>query len=217
MQTTRPTLRWRLAQWLEFRWWQAYLRSRTPEKYLAEKREYWQRFLQQIQWPVVPGQRVLDAGCGPAGIFVLLRDRQRVTALDPLLNNYEQLQIFARKDYPEVAFDATPLEGYRTDRAFDSIYCLNAINHVSNWPASLDALTAAARPGTRLVISSDVHRHAYLLPLFRALPGDALHPQQHPAVDYRGALTIRGWMIEREVVLRSELIFEYRAWVATLS
>ena len=100
---------------------------------------------------------------------------------------------------------------------FDIIYCFNAINHVADWEASLDALTRLAQPGTRLVLTSDVHRHAWLLPIFRALPGDALHPQQHLAHHYRDALTRRGWRMEREVELRKERIFSYRAWVCTSS
>ena len=137
--------------------------------------------------------RVLDAGCGPAGIFILLHDRQQVTALDPLLPRYERLPIFSQSDYPDVQFRQQSLENTSLAGAFDTIYCFNAINHVADWAASLDTLTRLSRPGTVLVLTSDVHRYAWLLPLFRALPGDALHPQQHLAHHYSDALTHRGW------------------------
>ncbi|MBB4078136.1 2-polyprenyl-6-hydroxyphenyl methylase/3-demethylubiquinone-9 3-methyltransferase [Lewinella aquimaris] len=207
--------RWRVAQSLEHRWWRRYLHGQSPRAYLTAKNEYWRKLLAQLDWPVEDGLRVLDAGCGPAGIFMHLHDRQRVTAVDPLLSRYESLDIFARNRYPDVDFRELPLEQLVPAAPFDAIYCINAINHVSDWAGSLDALTAAARPGTRLLLTSDVHRHDWLQPVFRMLPGDLLHPQQHAATDYRTALTSRGWTIGREEVLRTERIFVYRAWVCT--
>ena len=208
--------RWRLAQFLEYRWWRRYLRGRAPQDYLRDKRAYWQRVLTELEWPVQTGARALDAGCGPAGVFILLHDRQRVTAMDPLLQRYERLPIFSRQHYPAVRFLPYALE-YRAELdPFDVIYCFNAINHVRDWEYCLDRLTALARPGTRMVISSDVHRHGWLLPVFRALPGDALHPQQHRAAEYITALRARRWIVEREVLLRRAAIFDYRAWVCVL-
>ncbi|CAH1000212.1 hypothetical protein LEM8419_01360 [Neolewinella maritima] len=209
------TLRWRTAQYLELRWWRWYLRGRSPATYLVDKQAYWQRLLDQLQFTIDPDAQVLDAGCGPAGVFTLLHDRQRVTALDPLLPRYVTLPIFSFEAYPTVTFLPEPLEEARLHETFSTIYCFNAINHVSDWSQSLDTLTRLARPGTRLILSSDVHRHDWLLPIFRALPGDALHPQQHLAADYRNALSRRGWRIDREQELRRERIFSYRAWVCT--
>lgn len=216
--TSSPTtFRWRFAQYLERRWWRNYLRGKSSEEYLRDKQAYWARTLDQLDWEPVPGRRVLDAGCGPAGVFIYLADKERVTALDPLLERYEtDLSIFRRADYPTVDFLAQQLETtFDETGTFEAIYCFNAINHVDNWGRALDALTAHARPGTRLLLTSDVHRHRWLLPIFRALPGDALHPQQHGPEAYREALKNRGWQLEWEQVLRTEAIFNYTAWVAT--
>ena len=148
--------------------------------------------------------------------LIALHGRQRVTAIDPLLDRYEGLTVFSRSAYPGVTFLPIMLESAAKAGPFRQLYCFNAINHVRDWAAGLDALTAMAEPGTELLLSSDVHRHAWLLPLFRALPGDALHPQQHGATDYRRALQDRGWRIDRERVLRRETIFHYYAWKCTL-
>lgn len=214
----KTTIRWRVAQFLERRWWQRYLRNKSSADYLTEKRAYWERTLDQLDWEPVPGRRVLDAGCGPAGVFILLHNIEAVTALDPLLESYEaDLPIFARANYPSVSFLAQPLEEkLAVAGPFEAIYCFNAINHVADWELALDVLTANAGPGTRMVLTSDVHRHAWLLPVFRMLPGDALHPQQHDATAYRRALERRGWRIEWEEVLRQEAIFAYTAWVAVM-
>ncbi|MCP9235361.1 class I SAM-dependent methyltransferase [Lewinella sp. JB7] len=213
MQDRWISWRWQVAQFLEHRWWRRYLRKQSPAAYLAAKDAYWQRLLAQLEWTIVPGHTALDAGCGPAGIFLHLRDRQQVTALDPLLHRYASLAIFSRDRYPEVRFVQSPLENLGSDGLYDDIYCINAINHVRDWAGSMDVLTSVARPGTRMLLISDVHRHRWLQPVFRLLPGDALHPQQHRAEDYRRALTGRGWRIDREVLLRRETIFDYRAWV----
>ena len=210
------TLRWRVAQFLERRWWRNYLRGKSPETYLADKKAYWARTLAKLDWTPKTGRRVLDAGCGPAGVFILLHEQEKVTALDPLLGRYEEdLPIFSRADYPGVTFREQPLEDPLAAAPFAAIYCFNAINHVADWGRSLDNLTACARPGTRLLLTSDVHRHGLLLPIFRALPGDALHPQQHGPEAYREALESRGWRIDRTEVLREEAIFAYTAWCAT--
>lgn len=195
-------------------WWKRYLRKKAPDEYLRNKQAYWGRTLEQLEWDTQPQRRVLDAGCGPAGIFIHLHATEDVTALDPLLDRYEaDLAVFYREDYPAVTFLTQPLEQAITVAPFQAIYCFNAINHVANWEAALDALTAAAAPGCRMILTSDVHRHRWLLPIFRLLPGDALHPQQHLAAAYREALVRRGWTIEREEIMRQEAIFNYVGWV----
>ncbi len=210
-------LRWKIAQYVEGKWWRNYLKAKPPAQYLAEKSAYWQRTLLELGWQPVPDRNVLDAGCGPAGIFIHLHHTERFTALDPLLDNYERnLPIFSRRSYPAVTFRQQRLEDAPfTEKPFDAIYCLNAINHVADWWLAFDRLTAYARPGTRMILSSDVHRHDWLLPFFRALPGDILHPQQHDAAAYRHALVKNGWAIDNEITLRRETIFDYVAWIVT--
>lgn len=212
------SFRWRVAQFLELHWWRRYLRSKTAATYLSEKQAYWQRVLTEIGHERSPGKNALDAGCGPAGIFILLHETEKITALDPLLDHYqENLEVFTPEQYPGVNFISAPLETAVLDQApFDTIYCFNAINHVSDWEASFDQLSSWAAPGTQLIISSDVHRRSWLLPIFRALPGDALHPQQHSQAAYRDALTKRGWKITGEHLLRQEWIFDYRCWKAVM-
>ena len=211
----RPlTLRWRLAQWLERRWWRHYLHRRPVSGYREQKQQYWQRVLATVGWQPRPGARVLDAGCGPAGIFMILSD-SRVLAVDPLIRAYAQdLPHFRPADYPWTDFRPGRIEAGFPEGPFAEIYCLNAINHVADWSAALDALTAAARPGTRLLLASDVHRYRFLCRLFRLLPGDALHPQQHRSEDYRRALRQRGWRIERETCLKRGRVFDYVGWKA---
>ncbi|MEL6143401.1 MAG: class I SAM-dependent methyltransferase, partial [Bacteroidota bacterium] len=125
-------LRWRIAQYLEVRWWRYYLRKSSPAEYLNNKTAYWERLLNEIGYYPTPGANVLDAGCGPAGVFIYLHHLQSVTAVDPLLSQYASyLPVFNIREYPSVNFVITPLETANLPLApFDTIYCFNAINHI---------------------------------------------------------------------------------------
>ena len=216
VEILRRNWRWRLAQFLEIRWWQRYLRNKPTEQYLADKRTYWKRVLQQLDYMPQPAEEALEVGCGPAGVFILLHDQQSFTAVDPLLKEYrERLSHFQPADYPTVEFQAQPLEKCELAAAsFQVIYCFNAINHVSDWQGCLQLITEAAAPGATLLLSSDVHRRSWLRSIFRLLPGDLLHPHQHLAGEYVDALEKLGWDINREALLKPGRIFNYVGWVA---
>lgn len=205
----KPTFRWRLAQWLEIRWWRNYLRKQEVPVYAQQKKAYWERVLAALQLSLPPRQQILDAGCGPAGIFMILPDHQ-LDALDPLLDQYaEQLPHFQPGDYPWVQFHTASLESYSVDKDYDYTFCLNAINHVANWEQGLDKLNEFTSASGTLVLGIDVHRHRWLKFIFRYLPGDLLHPHQHDREDYLTALQSRGWQLEREYTWSQGYIFDY--------
>jgi len=207
-------LRWKIAQAAEIRWWRQYLRGQAPEDYLERKAAYWQRVLRAAGLRLRPGERVLDAGCGPAGIFIALPEQQ-VDALDPLLPRYQaELPLFRPEQYPWVRFLAQPLEQFRPPAVYDTVFCLNAINHVAALGPALDALAACLAQGGQLVLSVDAHRHELLKRLFQWLPGDILHPHQHSLPEYQAMLQSRGLKLERAVQLKPGRIFDYWLMVA---
>jgi 2-polyprenyl-6-hydroxyphenyl methylase/3-demethylubiquinone-9 3-methyltransferase len=210
-------MRWKLAQWAELRWWQNYLAKKNPDEYLRWKRRYWREFLAQFP-DLVLQSPFLDAGCGPAGIFMVLAEEgQGGWALDPLLLRYEAElpDVFQAKGYPQLRFEAQALEEVDLPEGyFANIFCLNAINHVRDLEACLARLWAALAPGGYLLLSTDVHRRPWLKAIFQVLPGDVLHPQQHSQSDYEA------WfrkLPQAEVVasrlLKSAWIFDYRVWL----
>ena len=204
-----------MAQAAEIRWWRLYLRSRVKEDYLTRKRHYWARVLDAAGVRIEPGMEVLDAGCGPAGIFIHL-ESCRVTALDPLLDAYQAgLPHFHPADYPWARFVNRQLEAYEPESPFGLVCCLNAINHVADLPRCLDVLTRSLRPEGKMLLGVDVHRYGLLKTLFRILPGDILHPQQHDLQDYRAMLEARGLQVERCVRLKKGRIFHYQVLVAS--
>ena len=206
--------RWQLAQFFEIRWWRRYLRNKDHGVYTAWKKAYWRDFLAKTGLEVPLNARVLDAGCGPAGIFMMF-NKQQVDALDPLLGLYErQLPHFRRSDYPNVRFFESRLEAFETKTIYDLVFCVNAINHVADLDLCLDRLVALVAPGGKIVMSVDAHNYPCLKRLFRFFPADILHPHQYGLKEYEALLVERGCKIERVLSLKKELIFTYYLLVA---
>ncbi len=209
------SLRWRVAQFFEMQWWKRYLAGKEKPHYLAWKKNYWRTFLGTSAIEVTHDARVLDAGCGPAGIFTIL-DTQTVDALDPLLEKYQAvLPHFNPADYPKVRFISQALEDYSPEQPYDIVFCLNAINHVADLPRCLDRLVALTRPNGILAVSIDAHNYKWIKRLFQIIPGDILHPHQYDLPAYQEMLVVRGCTIKRTVLLKKEGIFSYYLLVAT--
>ncbi|KAA3634840.1 MAG: class I SAM-dependent methyltransferase [Bacteroidetes bacterium] len=206
-------LRWKIAQAAELRWWKNYLRRQPVDDYLTAKKEYWLRVMQQLGVFPEAGETILDAGSGPAGIFIVF-DHQKVVAVDPLLDRYtDQLSHFNPEIYPNVNFISETLENFTAEKKFNYVFCLNAINHVADINLSLDNLFSLLAPGGKLIISSDAHRHNWLKPIFKLIPGDILHPHQYDLKEYRDMLLERGGKIQKEICLKKGKIFDYWIWV----
>ena len=209
------TIKWRLAQKLERLWWKRYLKDRSVEDYLNWKKKYWRSFLKEIDWGYVisKSDRLLDAGCGPAGIFTIFEDYD-ITALDPLLEQYNQdLAHFNFTDYPSVSFKALPFERFQNTALFDVVFCLNAINHFRDFKGSISRLKQLVSPGGYLVLSIDVHNYSLLKYIFRMLPGDALHPQQHSSEDYLNLLKDKSFVVSKHHVKDRGFVFNYEVLV----
>lgn len=195
------------------------MRGKDPAAYRAWKEEYWRTFLTKIelaatletsaQWDL----RVLDAGCGPAGIFTVYHSAS-VTAVDPLLDSYDELPGFARTRHPNVHWVRQGLEDYVAVEPFDLVFCLNVINHVRDLRGVLQVLAEALRPGGTMILSVDAHRHTLLKPIFSVLPGDVLHPHQMNLTEYLAACGSVGLTCTSRVLYKREAIFDY--WVLTL-
>lgn len=202
-------IRWKIAQQFEIWWWRQYLRGKTDQEYLSWKKNYWKKLLdEKAAWPR-PGDKVLDAGCGPAGVFTVLGQFETM-ALDPLLDAYSQALGFPKPaDFPSVRFIASLLEDFQSPASFDRIYCLNAINHVADMGRCLQNLHRATSENGRLYLTVDAHNHSFFLKLFRSIPGDILHPQQHDLMSYARCLAENGWDICETFCLKKEFFFSY--------
>ncbi len=216
LSIVKKSIRWQVAQFLEVKWWKRYLADKDPGTYLVWKKDYWQQLISELNTlNILSDSKVLDAGCGPAGVFIALDDYQ-VKAVDPLLDAYKGLPHFRPESYPNVRFETNAIESLSSEQ-FDVVFCLNAINHVSDIHLAYDKLCAAVKDGGYLVVSIDAHRSGFLKKIFKALPGDVLHPHQYDLKEYEDFLTNRGFVIEQTLLKTPGRIFDYYVQVARKS
>lgn len=210
-------LRWRLAQFFEIIWWRRYLAGKETERYLTEKKLYWKRILEGIAATIAvkQGDTIIDMGCGPSGIYIMFPEHD-VVAVDPLLDKYEnELSVFSRKRYPHATFITQSIETFTTQQKFDQVFCMNAINHVSDIEAGFKALTQLCAASGKIVVTIDAHNHSWLKAIFRVGPGDVLHPHQYDKAEYIAFLDNNGFEVVQEVCLRKQFIFNHYLLVAT--
>ena len=157
----KTNLKWVVAQKLEYLWWIRYLKKKNPTEYLIKKIGYWKKMLGAIEDVVVvqPGAAVLDAGCGPAGIFIALNNH-KVEAIDPLLDKYINLPVFKPANLGWTHFRNIPIEALDDKEKYDIVFCLNAINHVNDINICCKNLVDSLKPNGFLVMSRmriDIH------------------------------------------------------------
>lgn len=219
------SVRWKIAQWFELKWWQRYFEGKDKVQYYDWKRQYWNKLLDQIAdvLPLASAKHIADLGCGPAGIFTIFPDKEMV-AVDPLLDEYaSKLSFFDQKDFPYTTFVNQSLEEFDVLKAplgglgvekFDIVFCMNAINHVADINKAYDRLVEAASEAGSIVVSIDAHNHPFFKHLFRLIPGDILHPHQYDLAEYNAFLTSRGCIIAKAVLIKKEFFFSHYVVVA---
>lgn len=146
--------RWQQAQAEELECW-SYNQERVSDpRYMAKKREYWQQMLHRVgfQEEILHdgGQKILEVGCGPTGIFILLDAiADNYTILDPLLDEYQKL--YTHPFYPAHSI-SLPLEDLRIDKntsRFDRVFAINCVDHVRDLRLFLERLSdVSSREGT---------------------------------------------------------------------
>jgi len=208
----KKTLKWRIAQFMEIRWWRNYLKKKDIDTYLTWKLNYWKGFLRSVPESVLKSAHsVLDAGCGPAGIFMALPE-YTVSALDPLLDAYQKhLPHFQPERYPWVKFHNGPMEQYPEGECFDCIFAINSFNHFSDLTAALHLFHKHLNTGGYAVITIDAHKHTFLKHLFQLIPGDILHPHQYTLQEYENLVknTLPDWQHITSVTLEGGRVFNY--------
>jgi 2-polyprenyl-6-hydroxyphenyl methylase/3-demethylubiquinone-9 3-methyltransferase len=210
-------IRWNIAQFFELIWWQQYLRKRSVDEYLTWKKKYWTDFLTTIEWPAFdffkPHLRVLDLGCGPAGIFINYANHP-ITAVDPLIAQYEQkIAHFSKQRYPHICFVESTIEDFQSPEKYDLIFCINCVNHVMELEKAIQKLYDITEEGGYCVVSIDSHKYRFLKTIFSMIPGDILHPHQHTKNEYTQLIRKNKFNISKEICLKSELIFDYYVFV----
>lgn len=212
-------MRWSIAQAAEIRWWQKYLKNKQPAVYLEWKKSYWRGFCADCGLDTSTFGACLDAGSSLAGIFTILTT-QACVAIDPLMQEYARLlpDFFNPSWYPNTDFRAMRLEALAEHEVYDTVFCINVINHVQDIRLVINNLWASLKPNGRLVLSVDTHNWAFFRHLFRILPLDILHPHQYYLPEYVGMISEicqTSPDAVRVVHLKKAFFFDYYALIIT--
>ena len=209
-------LRWRLAQFFEVIWWKSHLKNEDKGEYYRKKKLYWEKILSDCSgaFTIEETDSIIDMGCGPSGLYILYPWRA-VTAVDPLLDKYEKtLPMFTMADYPMVNFVTSAIEDYTTTETFDYVFCMNAINHVSNIQKGFKKLAQLCNKTGKLIVTIDAHNHPWMKSIFRFGPGDVLHPHQYDMKEYCTFLENEGYKVVKTILLDKKFIFNHYMLIA---
>lgn len=208
-------IRWKIAQWFEKKWWNNYLKNKNAKEYLNWKKKYWKSFLEDISVSFKADENILDIGCGPAGTFILsnVETSSNWSAIDPLLNNYINLSVFDKKNHQNVSFINKSFENFETRTKFDTIFCINAINHFKNIEENLNKLHFLLSENSNLIISIDTHNYKPLKWFFYLFPLDILHPHQYTETEYEKMFLENDFKIIKKKLSKKEIVFSYYVYV----
>jgi SAM-dependent methyltransferase len=110
------------------------------------------------------GQRVLEVGAGTGNLTQFLRDRDVVVATDVDPDYVELLRRrFENSSNVDVTtFDlAAPIPPDLGEQRFDTIICLNVLEHIADDRGALTRLRELLQPGGRLLLLVPAHRQLY--------------------------------------------------------
>ncbi len=214
-------IRWRIAQHVEQYWWRRYLHGKDWPTYHKWKCDYWQSLLNQAT-KLLPeldsllsnkSMPVLDAGCGPAGVYMVL-NAHPVTAIDPLIETYAYwLEHFDTSVFPWVDFRNIPLEQFKCREPFELVFCMNALNHVADIELATEKLVAATSQNGVIVMTLDAHNYSVFQKLFRLIPGDILHPHQYTLNGYVNLFNYYGLQLQGNHTLSKGRLFNHELLV----
>ncbi len=210
-------LRWKVAQWFELLWWKRYLGNKNKSEYLEWKMSYWRKLLSEVfgKSDLPTDKSIIDLGCGPSGVYMVFPNHH-VVAVDPLLEKYESdLSLFGQTDYPNVVFKGSTIESYSDNTKYDYVFCLNAINHVADIEVAYKKMSSLLAESGLLVFSIDAHNYSFFKKIFRAVPGDILHPHQYDLVEYKQMLGAVGLKVQKIVKLKHEFFFDHYVLLAS--
>lgn len=110
------------------------------------------------------GQRILEVGAGTGNLTRFLKDRDAVLATDVDARYTELLtRRFDQNSNVDVAiFDlGAPLPPEVSSRRFDTIVCLNVLEHIADDRGALTRLYEVLDPGGQLILLVPAHRSLY--------------------------------------------------------
>ncbi len=152
--------RWQEAQASERSYWENTSWQQTPAE---QRRSEWSRHLGSLDLTLdeFAGQSILDIGCGPAGVVNFVTADRRV-GVDPLASTYSQWNGFFGDPVELVDSQAESMPF--GDDSFDTLFCINCIDHTQQPGAILGECARVLKPGGLFVFHVDLDSPLRKLP-----------------------------------------------------
>jgi len=142
------------------------------------------------------GQRVLEVGCGVGSILELLAPRERLFGIDvePEVLDFARARFNGEPGFGFERMDAGRLDEAQAERLrrerFDSLVCINVLEHIEDDPATLAAFHRILEPGGVAAIL--VPAHQWLYGPYDALDG---HFRRYSRAQVAGRLREAGFRV----------------------
>jgi 2-polyprenyl-3-methyl-5-hydroxy-6-metoxy-1,4-benzoquinol methylase len=113
------------------------------------------------------GQRIFEVGCGVGGIVALLGQRERIVGfdVDPEVLDFARERFAERRECSFAVADVTKLSPAELDELaaerFDTVLCINALEHMQDDIAGLRAFERLLVPGGMLALLMPAHNVLY--------------------------------------------------------
>ncbi len=130
--------------------------ARSTDRLIQLQRYYrGELFLDEVRRQVPPGSSILDYGCGPGRIAVMLAAAgYEVDGVDPALEMIEEARAHAAQQAARVRFEVLRSAWHPQGRtAYDAVVCSSVIEYVPDPVALLHRLKTYLRPGGLLTLS----------------------------------------------------------------
>ena len=173
----------------------------------------------QIPADEMEGSRVLDVGCGPVSKALSLVHCATVSAVDPLLNVYREMQPFGW-DYFETAASVGAEELPFDDRSFDFVYCRNVLDHTRDADQVLREIVRVMPAQGQLLLTCDsrygrgggpAHPYAWTTETLQA----RVFEQFDPVTPISVRTTVGAWDGRGQRPVRIRWSGDGSAWAAT--
>jgi ubiquinone/menaquinone biosynthesis C-methylase UbiE len=169
---------------------------------------------------IVPyiGQRILEVGCGIGNFTSLLMDRELIVATDvysPCIDYLKTRLAGSLKVVPMELDIADPAARELESYEFDTVICLNVLEHVEDDLRALSHMQSVLRPGGRLVLLVPAFQFLYgtvdeSLDHYRRYTRKTLLPRMKASgfkierSFYMNAIGMTGWFLNNRVLKRRE-------------
>jgi hypothetical protein len=167
------------------RWLEAQRLEDTPDspddmhEWVEVRRDTWARLIDYLmrQGLVNRPRKTLDIGGKGTAIFLALKDGERY-AVDPVYQDLFQVHPFLREldEYQGVNFLAMPVEEVATVDRFESIFCINVLDHMADLKTIAGKIEGLLAPSGTLVVIVDCYADRAVRNLVRWFDVDLPHP-----------------------------------------